>query len=66
MEHILSLYHFAEISILGDFNVHHLLWLLSPFTEHPGELAFNSAILHDLSNSRRRKVLKSCQIRQIT
>ncbi|MPC58129.1 hypothetical protein E2C01_052124 [Portunus trituberculatus] len=46
--HILSLYPFAEISMLGDFNVHHLLWLFSPFTDHPGELAFNFAILHDL------------------
>ncbi|KAK8380763.1 hypothetical protein O3P69_008003 [Scylla paramamosain] len=33
-----------EISILGDFNVH----LSSLFTDHPGELAFNFAILHDL------------------
>ncbi|MPC29450.1 hypothetical protein E2C01_022681 [Portunus trituberculatus] len=37
-----------EISILGDFNVHHQLWLSSPFAGHPGELAFNFAILHDL------------------
>ncbi|KAK8385199.1 hypothetical protein O3P69_012186 [Scylla paramamosain] len=37
-----------EISILGDFNVHHQLWLSSSFTDHPGELAFNFAILHDL------------------
>ncbi|MPC58619.1 hypothetical protein E2C01_052626 [Portunus trituberculatus] len=28
--------------------VHHQLWLSSPFTDHPGELTFNSAILHDL------------------
>ena len=25
-----------------------LTWLSSPFTDHPGELAFNFAILHDL------------------
>ncbi|MPC18178.1 hypothetical protein E2C01_011054 [Portunus trituberculatus] len=25
-----------EISILGDFSVHHHLWLSSPFTDHPG------------------------------
>ncbi|MPC54085.1 hypothetical protein E2C01_047992 [Portunus trituberculatus] len=31
-----------------DFNVHHQLWLSSPFTDHPGEQAFNFAILHDL------------------
>ncbi|MPC33817.1 RING finger protein nhl-1 [Portunus trituberculatus] len=37
-----------EISILGDFNVHHQLWLSSSFTDHPDELAFNFAILHDL------------------
>ncbi|MPC67112.1 hypothetical protein E2C01_061278 [Portunus trituberculatus] len=38
----------TEISILGDFNVHHHLWLSSPFIDHPGEPAFNFAILHDL------------------
>ncbi|MPC37136.1 hypothetical protein E2C01_030610 [Portunus trituberculatus] len=38
----------TEISILGDFNVHYQLWLSSPFTDHPGEIAFNFAILHDL------------------
>ena len=48
MEHILTLFPFAEISILGDFSVHHQLWLSSPFTDHPGELAYNFAILHDL------------------
>ena len=48
VEHILTLFPFAEISILGDFNVHHQLWLSSPFTDHPGELAYNFAILHDL------------------
>ncbi|MPC85353.1 hypothetical protein E2C01_080123 [Portunus trituberculatus] len=48
VEHILSLYPFAEISILRDFNVHHQLWLSSPFTEHPGELALNFGILQDL------------------
>ncbi|MPC33695.1 hypothetical protein E2C01_027053 [Portunus trituberculatus] len=47
VEHILSLYPFVEISILGDFSVH-LLWLSSPFIDHPGELAFNFATLHDL------------------
>ncbi|MPC37667.1 hypothetical protein E2C01_031154 [Portunus trituberculatus] len=30
------------------FNVHHQLWLSSLFTDHPGELALNFAILHDL------------------
>ncbi|MPC76619.1 hypothetical protein E2C01_071036 [Portunus trituberculatus] len=48
VEHILSLYPFAENSILRDFNVHHQFWLSSPFTDNPGELAFNFAILHDL------------------
>ncbi|MPC19532.1 Endoglucanase A [Portunus trituberculatus] len=38
----------AKISIFGDFNVHHQLWLSSPFTDHPSELAFNFAITHDL------------------
>ncbi|MPC94982.1 hypothetical protein E2C01_090174 [Portunus trituberculatus] len=37
-----------EISILGDFNVHHQLWLSSPFTDHPGELAFKFAIVYHL------------------
>ncbi|MPC55213.1 hypothetical protein E2C01_049145 [Portunus trituberculatus] len=44
----MSLYHFTEISILGDFNVHRQLWLSSPFTDHPGELALNFAILYDI------------------
>ncbi|MPC22044.1 hypothetical protein E2C01_015050 [Portunus trituberculatus] len=46
VELILSLYLSVEISILGNFNVHHQLWLSSSFTDHPGELAFNFAILH--------------------
>ncbi|MPC47081.1 hypothetical protein E2C01_040816 [Portunus trituberculatus] len=48
VEHILSLYPFAEISILREFYIHHQLWLSSSFTHYPGELAFNFAILHDL------------------
>ncbi|MPC12813.1 hypothetical protein E2C01_005523 [Portunus trituberculatus] len=48
VEHILSLYPFAKISIPGDFTVHHQLLLSSPFTDQPGELAFNFAVLHDL------------------
>ncbi|MPC77048.1 hypothetical protein E2C01_071488 [Portunus trituberculatus] len=45
VEHIVP---FAEFSIFGDFNVHRQLCLSSPFTDHPDELAFNFAILHDL------------------
>ncbi|MPC66933.1 hypothetical protein E2C01_061092 [Portunus trituberculatus] len=37
-----------EISILGDFSVHHQLWLSFPFIDHSGELPFNFAILQDL------------------
>ena len=37
-----------EISILGDFNVDHKLWLSYPFIDHTRELPFNFAILHDL------------------
>ena len=37
-----------EISILGDFNVYHQLWLSSPFTDPPGKLAYNFAILFNL------------------
>ena len=48
VEHILSHFPFAEISILGDFNVHHQQWLSSSFTDQPGEQAFSFAILHDL------------------
>ncbi|MPD01537.1 hypothetical protein E2C01_097069 [Portunus trituberculatus] len=48
MEHILSLYPFVEISVHGDFNIHHQLWLSSPFTDHSDELAFNFTILHDI------------------
>ncbi|MPC08427.1 hypothetical protein E2C01_001016 [Portunus trituberculatus] len=38
----------TKISILGDFNVHHQLWLSPSLTDHLGELAFNFTILHDL------------------
>ena len=49
MEYILSHFSYAEISILGDFNVHHKLWLSSSFTDKPGEQeAFNFTILHDI------------------
>ncbi|MPC45001.1 hypothetical protein E2C01_038684 [Portunus trituberculatus] len=48
VEHILCFYSFEEISNFGDFNVHHQLWLSSPFTDYPDELAFNFAVLHDL------------------
>ena len=48
VEHILSHSPFSEISILGDFNVHHHLWLSSSFTDLPGEQAFNFSILNDL------------------
>ncbi|XP_063879422.1 ionotropic receptor 93a-like [Scylla paramamosain] len=41
-----------DISILGDFSVHHQLWFSSPFTDHPGELSINFAILHDLEQLR--------------
>ncbi|MPC86688.1 hypothetical protein E2C01_081524 [Portunus trituberculatus] len=37
-----------EISILGNFNVHHQLWLSFLFTDHPDELSFDFAIFHDL------------------
>ncbi|MPC47912.1 hypothetical protein E2C01_041673 [Portunus trituberculatus] len=39
-----------EIPNLGDFNVHHQLWLSYLFIDHPGELAFNIAIVHDLEH----------------
>ena len=48
VEHILSPFPYTEISILGDFNVHHQLKLSSSFTDQSGEQAFNFAILHDL------------------
>ncbi|MPC60969.1 hypothetical protein E2C01_055031 [Portunus trituberculatus] len=38
----------VEISVLGDFNIHHQLWLFSPFTDHPCELACNFSTLYDL------------------
>ncbi|MPC74919.1 hypothetical protein E2C01_069299 [Portunus trituberculatus] len=50
VEYIQSFYPFAEISTLGDFNVHQQLGLSSLFTDHPGELALHSAILHDLEH----------------
>ena len=43
-----STYLYDEIFILGDFNIHHQLWLSSSFTEQPDEQGFNFTILHDL------------------
>ena len=43
MEYILYHFPYDEISILGDFNVHHQLWLSSSFTYQPGEQIFNFA-----------------------
>ena len=37
---------FTENSSLRDFKVHQLFWFSLPFTDHPGELAFNFAIFH--------------------
>ncbi len=48
VKHILTHSPFAEISILGDFNVHHQLWLSYSFTDQPGEHAYNFALLNDL------------------
>lgn len=36
VEHIVTNFPFAEISIIRDFNVHHQLWHLSPSTDEPG------------------------------
>ena len=43
VEYIVSHSPNAEISILGDFNVHHQLWLSSSFTDQSGEQSFNFA-----------------------
>ena len=48
MEYIRSQLSYAEISILGDFNVHQQPSLSSSFNEQPGKQAFNFSILHDL------------------
>ena len=48
MEYILSHFPYAEITIHGDFKVHHQLWLSSSFTDQTVEQTFNFAILHDL------------------
>ena len=48
VDYILSHFHYAEIPILGDFNVHHQLWLSSSFTDQTGDQTFNFAIPHDL------------------
>ena len=48
VEHITSNFPSAEISILGDFNVHHQLWLSSNRTDSPGEHAFNFYLSNDL------------------
>ena len=47
VDHILTNFPFVEISIFGDFHIHHQLWL-SSFNDQPGEQALNFAILHDL------------------
>ncbi|MPC78573.1 hypothetical protein E2C01_073062 [Portunus trituberculatus] len=44
----MPLCHFAEISILRDFNVYHQLLISSLFTDYPSELAFNFAIVYDI------------------
>ncbi|XP_050709244.1 uncharacterized protein LOC126994048 [Eriocheir sinensis] len=46
--HILTHSPFAEISILGDSNAHHQLWLSSSSTDQSGEQAYNFAVLNDL------------------
>ena len=48
VEYILSHFPYAEISILGDFNVLYQLWLSSSFDDQPGEQTFNFVIFHDL------------------
>ena len=48
VDYILSHFPYAEISIVGDFNVHHQLCLSSSFTYQPDEQTFNFVILHDL------------------
>ena len=48
IEHILSSNPFAEVTILGDFNVHHRQWLSSNSTDRPGKLAFYFSINNDL------------------
>ena len=48
VEHITSRFPKAEISILGDFNVHHQTWLSSNVTDQPGEQAYDFSILNGL------------------
>ena len=50
MEHILTNLTFAKISILGDFSIHHQLWLSSSLNDQPGEQAFSFTLLHDLEH----------------
>src|ERR1700755_962386 len=47
IEHILSS-PFSEITVLGDFNVHHRHWLSSSSHNPAGELAFNFSIQNSL------------------
>ena len=49
VEYILYHFPYAEISILGDFNVHHQLWLSFPFIDKPDGQAINFDIFHDLA-----------------
>ena len=40
----------ANVSLFGDFNVHHKDWLTySGGTDRPGELCYNSSISKDLT-----------------
>ncbi len=48
VEHISTHSPFSKISVLGDFSVHHQLWLSSSFTDQPGEQAYSFAFTNDL------------------
>lgn len=47
MKHILTLFPFADVFILGDFSIHYQLWFFFSFIEYLGELPSNLSILFE-------------------
>ena len=50
IDEVLSINPSANVSVFGDFNVHHKDWLTySSGTDRPGELCYNFSISNDLT-----------------
>ena len=48
VERVLSSHPFSEVTLVGDFNVHHKDWLLSNVTDQPGIAAYEFATINSL------------------